>query len=84
MESSTVSGIGTRSLVAGSGGRLQCGAREWLSDDTQDGTVRIPVGRQRAALDVYDRGEWPVRDWSIAVTMRRSGYGDEDIRKVLG
>ena len=39
---------------------------------------------ERDALKEYDRGEWPVRDWSIAVTMRRSGYGDAAIRGVLG
>jgi hypothetical protein len=39
---------------------------------------------QRAAMDEYDRGEWPVRDYSIAITMRQRGHSDEEIRRVLG
>jgi len=39
---------------------------------------------RREALQEYDRGEWPVRDWSVAVTLRLRGYGDEVIRSVLG
>jgi hypothetical protein len=39
---------------------------------------------RREALEEYDRGEWPVRDWSVAVTLRLRGYNDEFIRSVLG
>jgi hypothetical protein len=55
-----------------------------MSRTDNQGRNRVLTPDEREALEVYDKGEWPVRDWLVAVTMRQSGYSDDQIRDLIG